>query len=144
MHRFLYVLLFLLFICGCDKKCLVERAVVDIDVRRSDGVELYLVTNYIKDVHERDRYFLTSIKDRLVHLCELDSVITSYSISFYDNTSCSRDYAERYFELKNVESLYERCGRDYLGSFLYKRLEENSSVWYLAYPNEINDTIYCE
>lgn len=144
MQNFFYVLLFLLFICGCDRECLVERAVVDIDVRRCDGVELYLVTNCIKDLHERDVFFLAYIKDHLINLCELDTAITGYSIGFYESTFCSRAYAERYFELKNVESLYERCGSDYLGSFLYKRLEGSPSVWYLAYPNEINDTIFCK
>ncbi len=143
MKYLLWTLLFLLIV-SCNKEFQAERVYIDISCARKGGYELYLTSNFPENVTERDKFFFEFTKRNMMNLCDLDSCISRYSITFYRDCNCTRGYIKRIQELKGSVSLYERCEDNYTGSFLYERLEDNPNVWYLSYPKEFNDTIYCK
>ncbi|MCW3805206.1 hypothetical protein [Plebeiibacterium marinum] len=141
--KYLLSVLLILLIVSCDNEFHAER--VDIDTSCQTGAnELYLTNNYPKDVAERRKLYFEFAKLNMMNLCDLDSCISSYSITFYEDCNCTRGYIKRQEELRRVESLYERCENYYNGSFLYERSKDNPNVWILTYPKEFKDTIYCK
>jgi|SRR5690554_3915070 len=143
MRKILFVLFFPLLM-ACEFKA--EKVLSE--VRNGNGSELYLISNITKNRGERHEILFEFVKDNSPDFCCLDSTVTFYAISFYRNTACTRGYIEGYKKsrdnLRDIESIDERCEIDYLGSFVYKRYKVNHNDWILSYPKEFCDTIDCE
>lgn len=137
-----YIIILIPLLLGCEFRA--EKVEFGSSCITKGGSEIYLVKNYPKDVKTRDKFFFDFARKNMQDFYKLDSCITMYSIGFYKDSECTRRYIKNIETLRGVESLYERCQDDDLGGFLYKRLKDNPKIWYLSYPKEFNDTIYCE
>ncbi|TPN88032.1 hypothetical protein [Aquimarina algicola] len=137
------LILFLVLLSACDTSFRIEKVSSD-NTSITKIYETYLVSNVSNIPEEKYSILQASLKNRFIQLCEKDTFVNEFSVDFYEDIYCTRNYYKRIEQLRGAESLIEKCEDYYYGSFLYKRSKEKPYMWYLSYPTNLKDTIYCK
>ena len=143
MKNIIGSILLVTLVLSCAKQPFqAERVEIVIDGFSEGGSELYFVKNTPDSVAPRRKLFFEFTKKNMIDLCTLDSSILCYSIDFFRDCSSTRRYLEsrkrRFVDIYQENEDYSQDG------FLYRRSKKNLNVWYLVYPHELKDTIYCD
>ena len=133
----------LVILIACDTTFRAEKVETK-NYNHEELYETYLVSNASNAKKERYPILLSFLEKRLNEINKTDTNIVKFVSEFYDNVSCTRRYYKNYKNLKGVESIVERCEEYYCGSFTYEKSKENNNQWYLTYPKNMKDTIYCK
>ena len=143
MKNIIVSIILVTLVLSCAKQPFqAERVEIEIFSSTKGGSELYFVKNTPDSVAPRRKLFFEFTKKNMIDLCTLDSSIVDYSIDFFTDCSSTRRYLES--RKRRFVDIYQE-NEDYLeGGFLYKRSKKNLKVWYLTYPHEFKDTIYCD
>ena len=136
----------ILILCGCKGEMEFKRVESESRNEAPDYRDMFLVANAPNDPVMRDSLLVAFAKKRMPDFCSLNVDFNSYSIYFYESTWCTRGFDEgnrgRSWSLAMDDA---GCPDDKLPvSFYYKRSEENPKLWYLFYPQNPADTIYCQ
>lgn len=132
--------LLMVFILSCK----FEAMKVKSEVNKDCLSELYLISNTTNEKKKRYDILFKLAKDSMPNLCKIDSTLMSYSIEFYSNTNSFKNYINGSDNRKDSEFIIELFEDNYRGGFFYRRDKVLRNMWYLTYPKEFNDTIYCE
>lgn len=143
MRKVTLIIITLVLLYSCDTKFKAEK----VESETYSNIELYetyLVSNVSSSPSERYHVLINEIiKKRIKKIYNTDSNINKFNAEFYEDVYCTRNYYENYEKLKGVESIIERCEDYYCGSFTYIK-SNNNNQWYLIFPKNMRDTIYCD
>lgn len=142
MRKFLntkvFLFILIIIISSCDNKFKAEKTYSK--TNEENYYVLYLISNISYNREIRYKILLDFIKK--TDFSEIDTSITSYTVVFYRDCYCTRNYIERINKLEKSESLVERCEDEYCGSFDYKKSKHNPKIMYLTFPKDFKDTIF--
>ncbi len=143
MNKPFLIFFLLIQLVACDNT--LKATKVETENYNNELYETYLVSNVSNLPKVRYPNLLnTVVKKRVREVSKTDTRIVRYVVEFYDDVACTRRYYKNHKHLKGVESIIERCEEYYCGGFTYEKSQENDNKWYLVYPKNIKDTIYCK
>ena len=143
MRKIILIITSIIFLYSCDTTFKAEKVATE-NYNNGFIYESYLVTNTSDIPEKRYPILLSFIENRLNEINKTNSNLSKFGIAFYDNVSCTRRFYKNYKNLKGVESIVDRCEEYYCGSFQYKKSKEKPNQWYLIFPKNMRDTIYCD
>ena len=140
------IIIVILLISACKGKMEFKRVESASSNNAPTYQDMFLVNDAPDNPATRDSLLVEFAKKTMPDLCSLGADFDSYSIFFYESTSCTRNFDER------NKGEYTSLGMDDEGCpdnkfsvfFWYRRSETNPKSWYLYLPEISADTIYCE